>query len=225
MNYEEWEQFYRKIIKDFGFSEFEDTLAAKILKKKIRSPLPLDVVERLIRGKITNIFGAGPSLEKIKSFPSSPIIAADGATSYLLEKKVIPDIIVTDLDGEISDLMKANELGSILFIHAHGDNITSIRKHAEKFKNCIPTTQATPLEGVYNFGGFTDGDRAVFIADHFRAKKIVLYAMDFGKEIGRYSFTKYPEMKIKKLNWAKKLISYLAQQRSTGYIEFYSKNI
>ena len=43
----------------------------------------------------------------------------------------------------------------------------------------IGTTQIEPISDVYNFGGFTDGDRAVFLAEHFGAKEIELVGFDF----------------------------------------------
>ena len=54
---------------------------------------------------------------------------------------------------------------------------------------------------VHNFGGFTDGDRCVFLANHFKAKKIILLGMDFGTRIGKYSKTRVISrtIKIKKI--------------------------
>ena len=85
---------------------------------------------------------------------------------------------------------------------------------AENFKNCIGTTQSKSFEKVENFGGFTDGDRAVFLASHFKAKKIVLFGMDFGKRIGRYSNTKQSERKIKlkKLRKGKQLLEWVSSK-------------
>ena len=40
------------------------------------------------------------------------IIAADGATTRLLSAGVLPSVIVTDLDGILSDILAANERGS-----------------------------------------------------------------------------------------------------------------
>ena len=64
-------------------------------------------------------------------------------------------------------------------------------------KNCIGTTQTNPFNKIQNFGGFTDGDRAVFLASYFGAKKVILFGMDFGKKIGRQSRTESSDRKIK----------------------------
>jgi uncharacterized Rossmann fold enzyme len=61
------------------------------------------------------------------------------------------------------------------------------------------TVQCQPSEGIYNFGGFTDGDRAVFLAKEMGAASIDLLGCDFDDQ----SVT---PRKKKKLAWARKLI-------------------
>ncbi|MBU2617645.1 MAG: DUF115 domain-containing protein, partial [Euryarchaeota archaeon] len=63
----------------------------------------------------------------------------------------------------------------------------------------IGSTQSAPLKNVHNFGGFTDGDRCVFIAKEFGAESIALIGFDFED-------SNVSEVKQKKLQWAKKLI-------------------
>lgn len=200
---------------DFGYSGERDEEAARILNRFVKRP-DLESLKRMINGRQVAVLGAGPSLEEVSEIPEDTKIAADGATSFLLEKKVLPDIIVTDLDGRIEDLITANERGSIVIIHAHGDNIALIEEYAGDFKKVIGTTQSKPFGNLSNFGGFTDGDRAVFLAEHFGAEEIVLYGMDFNKKAGRYSFTPNSEIKRKKLSWAERLISYLMENGSAN---------
>ena len=71
----------------------------------------------------------------------------------------------------------------------------------KKMKNCIGTTQTNPFNKIQNFGGFTDGDRGVFLASYFNAKKIILFGMDFGNQIGKFSNTKKSDRrnKVKKV--------------------------
>ena len=82
-------------------------------------------------------------------------------------------------------------------------------------------TQTKPVGRVHNFGGFTDGDRCVFLANHFKAKKIILLGMDFGTRIGRYSkiLVVNRNTKIAKLRRGKKLLEWLVQKSES---EFYS---
>jgi uncharacterized Rossmann fold enzyme len=221
MKYENWEPFYKKILKEFNFKESEDKKSAKLLDNLLSNKpiFPLDELSQLIKDKQVFVFGAGPSLEnsiiKNKNFFDSGIkIAADGTTSCLVKYGVLPDIIVTDLDGNIQDQIKSNDNGSVIIIHAHCDNKDKIKKYIPKIKGkIIGTTQTDPdkLKNLYNFGGFTDGDRAVFIADHFNAKKINLIGFDFDGKIGKYSFSenKNKKLKLKKLRWCKKLIKML----------------
>jgi len=124
------------------------------------------------------------------------IIAADGATSVLMKNGITPEIIVTDLDGNMDDEAKA---GAIMVVHAHGDNMEALKRYVPEMKNVIGTTQSRPLWNVYNFGGFTDGDRCVFLAKEFGAKSITLIGFDFDDE-------NVTPMKKKKLAWAKRLI-------------------
>ncbi|HEX7627608.1 MAG TPA: 6-hydroxymethylpterin diphosphokinase MptE-like protein [Candidatus Methanoperedens sp.] len=127
------------------------------------------------------------------------IIAADGATSVLMNNAITPDIIVTDLDGNMDDEAKANELGAIMVVHAHGDNIDALGEELPRLKRVIGTTQSKPLDNVYNFGGFTDGDRCVFLAKEMGAKSITIIGFDFKD-------TNVTPLKKKKLMWAEKLI-------------------
>ncbi|MDI6810525.1 MAG: DUF115 domain-containing protein [archaeon] len=183
-------------------------------------------VEELIKGKRVLICGNAPCLErdireKEKEFDLFPfshnkplqglrgrwaephyvVIAADGATSVLLRNAIIPDIVCTDLDGTIADIITANRLGSIIVVHAHGDNIEMLRKVLPALnENVLCTTQSEPLHNVHNFGGFTDGDRCVFLAKEFGALSIELLGFDFEDE-------QVSERKRKKLKWAKRLIS------------------
>ena len=72
-----------------------------------------------------------------------------------------------------------------------------------KFQNKIGTTQTDKFGKLENFGGFTDGDRCVFLAETFKPKKIILFGMDFGNKIGKYSKKKVidKKTKLKKLEY------------------------
>jgi hypothetical protein len=85
---------------------------------------------------------------------------------------------------------------------------------ASGFKYCIGTTEGKPFGNIRNFGGFTDGDRCVFLAKYFGAKSIILFGMDFGTKIGKYSKEKISDRatKIRKLRYGKNLLAWLALQ-------------
>jgi hypothetical protein len=209
MEFREWEPYYKAILKDFGFDQKKDEESARILSKLLnesREKKVLKKIERKINEKRVYIVGPVLSLEEFDLMKGT-IIAADEATSMLRKKGIVPNIIVTDLDGEIGDQLWANENGAIIIIHAHGDNAREIKKFVPLFDNVLGTTQSRPLENVYNFGGFTDGDRAFFLAEHFNAKEIILIGFDFDEPIQKEG--KDLEMKKKKLKWARYLIQRL----------------
>jgi len=205
MRFVDWEPIYLDILNDFGFSRKNDEEAARLLSwllKDRRSDKILEEAFDLVRWRFVTVCGNAPSLAKeIESClkEGSILIAANGATEVLLKEGMLPSIIVTDLDGPFPAIKESNRRGSIVVVHAHGDNI-------EKLGNCVPqlvrvigSTQSRPLLNVYNFGGFTDGDRCVFLARHLGATAIDLIGFDFDDP------TVTPRKK-KKLAWSKRLI-------------------
>lgn len=218
VKFEEWFPHYQDIRMEFGYSTEKDQEAAKLLSAiiKKRKTLP-SILSKKINGKSVIVIGAGPSLEEnlsfIKKNPKFIKIVADAAVKPILDNKIKPDIVVTDLDGDKSSLLKASE-NAIMVVHAHSDNIEQIKKLTPKFRYVIGSTQVKPEEAVYNFGGFTDGDRCVFLAEEFLANEIILVGMDFGKHIGIYSNTRDEdtETKISKLKVGKKLLQILAKK-------------
>ena len=212
-----WESKYREILKDFGYSRKKDTQSCKLLDSLLPKKIRIAEIKDLIEKKPVFVVGAGPSLPSsisiLKKHKKITKIVADGATKAIIENGLKPDIVVTDLDGDIKSLKKAGRTNTIMVVHAHGDNSEKIH-FVKNFKNCIGTTQTKPMGKVHNFGGFTDGDRCVFLANHFKAKKIILLGMDFGTRIGKYSKTRVISRttKIKKLRRGKKLLEWLAKK-------------
>ncbi|HJJ99473.1 MAG TPA: DUF115 domain-containing protein [Methanocorpusculum sp.] len=178
MNAEEWEPYYSKILDFFGFSREDDERAAQILAEL----LPRDDIVTLrnaVRGRNCIVCGNAPSLAaEICTTDFSDdrvIIAADAAARVLLHAGHRPDVILSDLDGMDDDFLTLNDLGTILVLHAHGDNIPLVRAWVPKVRGpIVGTTQASPLPHVYNFGGFSDGDRCVFCAYELGAASVAL---------------------------------------------------
>lgn len=207
MKFDSWEPIYMEILEDFGFSMDRDEEAAKILGELLPPSGPLLREARTrISGREVIICGNAPSLareieglQKSDRLKDRALIAADGATAVLLKKGIVPDIVVTDLDGPFQDILRAHDSGSIIVVHAHGDNLDALQAYVPRLKRVIGTTQSRPLENVYNFGGFTDGDRCVFLAKEMGAIAIKLAGFDFEDE-------RVTPRKRKKLAWARKLI-------------------
>lgn len=206
MEFKEWKPIYKLILDDMGFDRGQDERAAILLSEmleikamKKNGIVEIDILRRAIKGRDVLVCGKAPRLkDDIKStdFKKYVIIAADGATSILRENGVTPDIIVTDLDGNMNDEASA---GAIMVVHAHGDNMEALRREVPRLKKVIGTTQSKPLKNIYNFGGFTDGDRSVFLAKEMGARSIKLIGFDFNDE-------NVTPLKKKKLVWAEKLI-------------------
>jgi uncharacterized Rossmann fold enzyme len=220
MTLDGWPKKYQEILKKFGYDVRKDIKAAKILNSIVDDRLATTNIERKIKGKPVFVIGAGPSLGQaiphLKKFKEITKIVADSATPILLEHGIKPDIVVTDLDGDLDALKKASN-NAIMVVHAHGDNMRCL-PFAHFFKRCMGTTQSEPFGNIQNYGGFTDGDRCVFLARHFGANKIILFGMDFGFRVGSSSKTNRRDksIKIKKLRMAKSLLEWLASKNRSG---------
>ena len=210
-----WSKKYSDILKEFKYSEKKDKESAIILNSIIKKSDANEKIANMVKDKTVFVIGSGPSLStaipKLKNFKQAIKIAADSSVKPLVENGIIPNIVVTDLDGDRSTFKKIAKTNSIFVVHAHGDNIKEL-EFSKIFKNCIGTTQSKPYGKIQNFGGFTDGDRGVFLANHYGAKKIILFGMDFGDRIGKFSNTKNSERKIKlmKLKRGKYLLEWLS---------------
>ena len=240
MEFEVWEKYYKEILDDFGFSREGDESSAKILDGILSKEgcLTLDDLSQIVGFSDKYIvFGAGPSLKKqiqeikkeydLKNFV---LVAADGATTAMIEEKLVPDIIVTDLDGKMDDILLANLKGANIVVHAHGDNIDNVINYTPFFNNVLGTTQAQPFGNLYNFGGFTDGDRAIFLSCALGASEIILVGMDFGDIVTKYSRPNLPDIvgeaddiKKKKLEYAEFFTNWIIDNEDVKIINLCEK--
>ena len=239
MDFGLWETYYKQILNDFGFERKDDEKTAQVLDDLLFNQECLtleDLHEKVDFSTKFIIFGAGPSLkEHIKKIKEEydlteyVLIAADGATTALVEEKIVPDIIATDLDGKIDDILYSNTEGACLIIHAHGNNLDSILKYTPFFDNVLGTTQAQAHGNLYNFGGFTDGDRAMFLAIALGVSELTLAGMDFGDVVTKYSrpniendTAKADEIKTKKLAYAEEFTKWIADNEDVKIINLKS---
>jgi len=203
MEFSEWEPLYTEILTDFGFDRSEDEASARILADLLHGRAgTLPDLRGTISGRDVAVCGNAPSLasEIEQVMPDQIIIAADGATTVLMANRMIPDVIVTDLDGTIEDIISASKKGSFVVVHAHGDNIPAVRSVVPLLGGrVLGTTQSEPFDDIHNFGGFSDGDRCVFLAKASGAASVMLFGFD-------YDDPDVNDVKKKKLGWAKRLI-------------------
>lgn len=244
MDINEWEEWYEEILNTFGFRREDDEKTADLLDEILEDHgfLTIDEFydEIMLKKGFTDkfiVFGAGPSLKEHIRFLKENydlskymLVSADGATTALLEEDVVPDIVATDLDGKMSDLLTANSLGSYFVIHAHGNNEELIDLWTTSFNKILGTTQSVPVGNLYNFGGFTDGDRAMFFVVELGAREMVLAGMDFGTVVTKYSRPNIEgetgpadEIKTKKLIFAERLLNWIRENEDVEVINLVDK--
>ncbi|TXT56726.1 MAG: 6-hydroxymethyl-7,8-dihydropterin pyrophosphokinase [Candidatus Thorarchaeota archaeon] len=225
LDWHAWKPFYYEIADRLCLNPEQDFHATNILDSLLKGqdPIPLlDELENIIQGRVIVVCGAGPSLERHlrklmdqTDWEKLKFIAADGAASALHDSQIRCDVIVTDLDGNVPLIVKMAMENSLPIVHAHGDNIHKVKEYIPKFNHVLGSTQVIPTDHVFLWGGFTDGDRACFLASHYSPEKIILVGMDYGKIVGKWSkpgqedhFPATPQ-KQEKLRIAKELVSYL----------------
>ncbi|MBD3260132.1 MAG: DUF115 domain-containing protein [Candidatus Altiarchaeales archaeon] len=219
-----WTTEYLDRVRELDLNIAGDAKASRILESLLGES-DLGDLSRLISGYPVLICGCGPSLEndlhKIvehRLHERFVLVAVDGAVKGFLDYRIVPHINVTDLDGDVNSILRANSYGCITVVHAHGDNIDSLSSVVPHLEGrVLGTTQHRPTPKLHNFGGFTDGDRACYLVDHFKPSFIVLAGMDFGSVVGVYSHSYNQIKKPRKLRIGKKLIQELASKSPTRF--------
>ncbi|RLI85245.1 MAG: hypothetical protein DRP01_06625 [Archaeoglobales archaeon] len=195
-------EIYPKIVEDLKIDPRMDELSAKLMYELGREKL-LDVSILNLKGKRVVVVGGAIKREDLRNLKDYDVIITSGKSILKVIDILTPDIHVTDMEEDDDLLVKLERRGCILVLHAHGDNIDRVRSVVPKLRRFVATTQVKPFDKVYNFLGFTDGDRAVLIAKRLGAKSIKLLGFDFKKAEG---------IKLKKLKWAEFIL------RSEGVI-------
>lgn len=232
-------EYLRVVLNTIRINPLADELATRVLERVADcrwASLALRAVRDSVAGRVALVFGAGPSLERSlsrlkplveRSRDRLCLIAANGATSALMTAGLVPDVITTDLDGDVRSIIEANLRGSTVLLHVHGDNLWRVLVSYRAFQGrVLLTTQVHERSCVYNVGGFTDGDRAVLLALRGGAEAVVLVGMDFGELVGRYSKpwlrgdVKAWPSKLKKFAIAKRLIEEAASAASARVLAF-----
>jgi len=207
MEFDDWAPVYDAILADFGYDRAGDERARDVLAEYVD---PFDLSRLDCTGQTVAIAGGAPSLadETAVAADADRVFAASTAVDVLADAGVSVDAMVTDLDKNPGTARRLTESGTPVVAHAHGDNVPAIREHVPAFDIdlVLGTTQAAPVDAVYNVGGFTDGDRAAFLADHCGATELVFPGWDFeDPAVG--------DEKAEKLRWAERLLYWLESRR------------
>ncbi|MFC4437640.1 MULTISPECIES: 6-hydroxymethylpterin diphosphokinase MptE-like protein [Natrialbaceae] len=214
MEFDEWVPVYDAICRDFGYGREGDERARDVLAS-LTGPFDLDRLAA-VRGATVAVAGAGPSLETDAAIERvrevDVVFAASTAADTLAEAGLDVDCMVTDLDKNPDTVRRLTDRETPVAVHAHGDNVAAIRTIVPDCADeyVLPTTQAEPRGPVSNFGGFTDGDRAAFLADHLGAAHLRFVGWDFDDP-------SVDSTKARKLEWAERLLYWLEARRGDRF--------
>jgi hypothetical protein len=211
MRFSTWAPVYRAILDDFGYDRAADERARDVLGELTD---PFDHARLDLAGRTVAVAGGAATLptELDAVRDADRVVAASTAADVCLDHGVEVDLLVTDLDKNNDTARELTERSVPVAAHAHGDNVPAVREWVPRLDGewVLPTTQAAPNGPVENFGGFTDGDRAAFLADHFGATALRFPGWDFEDA----SVT--PE-KARKLEWAERLLHWLERRRGERF--------
>lgn len=210
MNFETWEPVYEAILADFGFDRAADERARDRFADIVADHDPYDPEWLAVEGRSVAIAGGAAGLfDELDTVADADAVFAAGASvSRLREAGLAVDCAVTDLDSAPELAVTLARDGTPVVAHAHGDNVPAVEEYGPRLVEgaLVPTTQAAPVGSVRNFGGFTDGDRAAFLADYLGADDLAFPGWDFeDRSVG--------SMKARKLGWAERLLYWLERRR------------
>ncbi|MFC6989074.1 6-hydroxymethylpterin diphosphokinase MptE-like protein [Haloplanus sp. GCM10025708] len=212
MNFAEWEPVYERILSDFGYDRAADERARDVLAGYAR-PFDRSRLDDVADATVA-VAGAGPSLvgEVDRAASADFVFAASTAADVLRDAGVAVDVMVTDLDKNPETAAELSRRGVPVAVHAHGDNVAAIDRWLPEFDvdDVLATTQARPVDAVVNPGGFTDGDRAAFLADELAAGGLRFVGWDFDDP-------SIDAAKRKKLAWAERLLAWLESRRDDRF--------
>ncbi|MFC6953330.1 6-hydroxymethylpterin diphosphokinase MptE-like protein [Halorubellus litoreus] len=216
MDFETFEPAYEAVLADFGFDRAGDERARDVLAD-LSPKLSLAAFEGVLSGRDVAVVAPGPSLDadldavaRVADDPDGAVLAVSSAAPVLREHDVAVDGYVTDLDAAPELAPALTREGVPSAVHAHGDNVPAVREVVPECdrEHVLGTTQAAPRPdaGVVNVGGFTDGDRAAFLADHVGARSLSFPGWDLDDDA-------VDPMKARKLAWARRLLAWLERDR------------
>lgn len=212
MEFAIWNPVYDRILADFGFDRAADEASRDVLAQLV-DPFDFSRFDEF-SGATVAIAGAAPCLadELDRTAEADVVVAASTAADVLRDAGQPVDCVVTDLDKNPDSVARLSHEGIPVVAHAHGDNVSAVREWVPQFarEQVVATTQAEPVGPVSNFGGFTDGDRAAFLADAFGASELVFLGWEFDDP-------SVDAMKAQKLAWAERLLYWLETIREEQF--------
>ena len=219
VRYELWAPRYAAIRADLGYPFEREQLAAAALERLLPERARGDPLPRLaphLVGRDAIVVGLAPGAgpppvwRLPATTPPPAVLAADGATRTCLSAGLVPSVVVTDLDGPVPAEVEANGRGAFVVVHAHGDNVPALERWVPEFPGELAGSWAgPPRDGLLDVGGFTDGDRAAYLAEELGARRVLLWGFD--QETVDEADPAARERKRRKLQWAERLLEELAR--------------
>ncbi len=215
----------------FGWDYQDDLNSAESMAAAFQADAPYDVHHWSTQGRKDTLIGikkqlhsaamvvlVGAAAQKTEldlDWPDgTQFIAADGAIGAFPDS-IKPACIVTDLDGG-EHLDKAAQYGIPMIVHAHGDNLIQWKRYFPNWARdgrppLVLTHQTREVfPGMHNPGGFTDGDRAACFLHWINIELSIVKLVGYSTEnVGSWSGTTNPELKMKKLKWMKRILERL----------------
>ena len=228
MEYARWAPQYGRIAVAFGYPWEREEAAARLLRSLLPAESRTDPSGRC-RARVARreaivvglAPGAGPPPLHLLA-PTTPprvLLAADGAAAPCLAAGIVPDLIVTDLDGPVASEVTANARGALTVVHAHGDNGEALQKWVPQFNGeLVGSWAGRPADDLIDPGGFTDGDRAAYLAEAAGATSILLWGFSFRQTEGLEGEARV--RKLRKLAFAEENLQLLAEQGRTPLLEW-----
>lgn len=210
----EWEPVYEAILADFGFDREADETARDELARSLGDSGGTSEILPEAAGRQVAIAGGARTLEtELDTVRGADlVVGVSTATALLAEHEIAIDVHVTDLDKDAETVVSLTAGEIPVVLHAHGDNRDALAALVPRCDRSaiVPTTQAKPTERVRNPGGFTDGDRAAFLADALGAESLTFPGWEFDdRTVG--------PVKSRKLAWAERLLHWLEIRRGERF--------
>jgi len=183
-----------------------------------------DLIRRMVlRPTEVAVLGAAVEADEVLRVLERPtlLVAADGSAGVL---STLPDstaerawsrlaCIVSDGDGG-QGTIEAVKRGIPVFLHAHGDNVAEWKSLLEiaagtaTSSPLVLTHQTpTPIPGMHNPGGFTDGDRAACVVRSLGVPNEAITMLGTRIDVvGSWSGVTDPETKMQKLQWMDRVL-------------------
>ncbi len=176
---------------------------------------------KLLKANAVIFVGAAVEAGELEQMVGEGVVfvAADGAVGALPIAAELA-CIVSDFDGT-PHLERAAKNGAIIVAHAHGDNLDAWNDCIESWSHftnppSLILSHQTPhiFHGMHNWGGFTDGDRALCMAHSLGVNFEDVYLAGFTlSRVGQWSGRTEVSRKLEKLQWMARVVQMLGLEQ------------